>query len=78
MEAEHGDHGGGGEERRPGVEAGQDRQVELQRAQATSRTSANRACSANQTARFRITPTTAAVMADSAAPSAWLPRRVST
>ena len=32
---------------------------------------------ANQTARLRITPTTAAVMADSAALSAWLPRSFS-
>ena len=39
---------------------------------------ANSTCSANQTARFRITPTTAAVMAPSAAPSALLARSAST
>src|SRR2546421_4828846 len=33
---------------------------------------------ANQIARFKITPTTAAVMAESAALSAWLPRSFST
>src|SRR5262245_57811257 len=35
-------------------------------------------CTANQIARFKITPTTAAVMADKAALSALLPRSFST
>src|SRR4051794_40920251 len=39
---------------------------------------ANSTWSANQTARFRMTPTTAAVMAPSAAPSALLARNAST
>src|SRR4051794_6666367 len=40
-------------------------------------TSAKTVWIANQTARFKTTPTTAAVMADSAPASAWLPRRIS-
>src|SRR4029079_13474676 len=44
----------------------------------TGTSSANSTCSANHTARFRITPTTAAVMAPSAALSALLERRAST
>src|SRR5919106_583222 len=40
--------------------------------------SANRTCSANHTARFRITPTTAAVTAPSAALNALLERSAST
>src|SRR5687768_9757786 len=44
------------------------------RATRTSRTSPNKACSANQAARLAMTPTTAAVIADSAPVSALFPR----
>src|SRR5260370_14453515 len=46
--------------------------------QCTGACLANSTCSANHTARFRITPTTAAVMAASVAASALLPRSTST
>src|SRR4029450_2039928 len=46
--------------------------------QTTGTSSANSTCSANHTARFRITPTTAAVMAPSAALNALLDRSAST
>ena len=45
--------------------------------QRKGRTSPKMVWTANQTARLRITPTTAAVMADKAPASALLPRRVS-
>src|SRR5882762_3649619 len=44
----------------------------------TGEVSRNTVCSANQTDRLRITPTTAAVIAVSAPASPLLPRRVST
>src|SRR5882724_10535404 len=46
--------------------------------QRTGTSTANSTCKANHTARFRITPTTAAVIAPSAAPSALLARNAST
>ena len=79
LEAEHGEQRGDGQHQGRQVDAARDRHVQASApARSPYRNSANSVCSANQIARLRITPTTAAVIAASAADSALLPRRVST
>ena len=64
-----------GQHQRGDVQARPDGHVERQRRSSrNSRTSPNKAWSANQTPRLAMTPTTAAVIADSAPDSARLPR----
>ena len=60
----------GGDGEGEGVEGGELGHEEAQAGGAQLADAPNRACSANHTARFRMTPTTAAVIAESAAASA--------